>query len=305
MYVDHLAPLSALLKIPLITTSRSISSHIAKNYPGCNIQYIAPNECATFVISHYDQIVSCHTSNILELELGIAEIAHQKILHKIWLPHGNSDKGKDGSLKSALSEEKEVWVYGTQMHSICKTEIVVEVGNFRDTYFKQNREFYQNKFSFLKDKKVFLYAPTWDDHEGASSFHVSLAKLISYKPKDVILLIKPHFNLLKHPFKKTEGKGIIWIENETTIYPLLNSVHHLITDRSSIAYDFLTYDRPISFLLPDLGLASAIHKVGHQYLFEDANKVYAEKRDLFSEKRQQLYLKTFNSKADLHAQLSV
>nr|WP_315244301.1 CDP-glycerol glycerophosphotransferase family protein [uncultured Albidiferax sp.] len=101
-------------------------------------------------------------------------------------------------------------------------------------------------------KKIFMYAPTWRDGDPSwlSKIHIEqLAGLIS--KLDGILLINPH------PFERSIAENLlqqipgIFFQKGHDIYPLLRITDVLITDYSSIIFDYLLTDKVVVLYRPD------------------------------------------------------
>jgi len=117
--------------------------------------------------------------------------------------------------------------------------------NRKLAFFDYKREFELNKY-----KKVLLYAPTWrDNYTGIKPFsNKGLAKLNSYLSKNNYLLL-----VKKHPAGKKISipKNLCNIRDITfrvgDIQELLIFTNILITDYSSVFFDFVLLDRPIIY----------------------------------------------------------
>ncbi|HSX12040.1 MAG TPA: CDP-glycerol glycerophosphotransferase family protein, partial [Rhabdochlamydiaceae bacterium] len=193
-----------------------------------------------------------------------------KKVQTIWLPHGNSDKGRNSPFMEALQTEECALVYGMQMidffqekQVLDKLKAFVSIGNFRFHFYQKNRAFYadlvqKEVLSFFKKRpqKIILYAPTWQDQENSSSFSSACPVLLEKLPEEFALIVKPHPHLLKqqsdflhllqaHYQKKS---NILFLNEFPPIHPLLAYVDIYIGDMSSIGYDFLAFHRPLFFL---------------------------------------------------------
>lgn len=111
----------------------------------------------------------------------------------------------------------------------------------------------------FKHQKHILYAPTFRDKNSLEEwplnpiFDSKKIHLNEYLDKqDIMMYIKPHPNELGE-FEKLQSKNIKiidsnWLkERKINFYSLLNMLDLLITDYSSIYYDFLLADKPIVF----------------------------------------------------------
>ncbi|KAG6559883.1 CDP-Glycerol:Poly(glycerophosphate) glycerophosphotransferase [Candidatus Rhabdochlamydia oedothoracis] len=262
-HLDHLAPLCAILGIPLIVTEKLILKQAQEIYPFTDTLYLDCLELPFFLTKNYRFVFSCFSRIMLKELLFLAELLSKKKIHTIWCPHGNSDKGNIKPYVEALCQENLLLVYGQQMidffnrYNLIKP--YVTTGNFRYQFYMQHKDWYDTyvtKKILLEQKKTILYAPTWQDYEKSSSFFSAIDLLIEQKPDKYTLLIKPHPNLkLQHLFlvEELEEKcktitGVYFISDPIPIYPLLKHCDLYIGDRSSIGYDFLYVNRPMFFL---------------------------------------------------------
>lgn len=103
-------------------------------------------------------------------------------------------------------------------------------------------------------RPVVLYAPTFRDHKlGVWLNDIGLeqiAAMLANKNQSL------YVNL--HPFEagalaslQARYPALRFIKPETDIYPLLKQVDVMVTDYSSLAFDFLPLDRPIIHFCPD------------------------------------------------------
>lgn len=115
----------------------------------------------------------------------------------------------------------------------------------------------------ISEKHIVLYLPTFREYDGGASRNIVEAILASadlkrlLDDKNALLICKPHPNDEGH-FSAYNGEHIHVILNEdlrrenVTLYDFLNVVDVLITDYSSIYFDYLLLNRPIIFHMPDL-----------------------------------------------------
>ena len=134
--------------------------------------------------------------------------------------------------------------------------IFIKVGYPRvKTLLYPDRFNLENKLKFL-NRKVILYAPTFRDNSSEDL----LMKVLDFEKLDdflsqnnSVMLIKPHpFSRLSNFLKSKSFTNIYTIGAYEDIYQYLPFVHILITDYSSIYYDFLYTNRPIIFFPYDL-----------------------------------------------------
>lgn len=111
-----------------------------------------------------------------------------------------------------------------------------------------------------RDKKVILYAPTWSGNDTANPV-MDMKKytdLYEYLMENIDkdkyqILIKPHQIVYKHLSAEEKESGR-YVSYSIDTNELLSVVDILITDYSSIYFDFLLTDRPILFYIPDFKL---------------------------------------------------
>lgn len=100
-----------------------------------------------------------------------------------------------------------------------------------------------------KHKRVFLYMPTWrdDDPEYFKKANIDFEKMNKrLKDIDGVLFLKLH-PLTKY-VEVNDFDNIIQLRNDVDIYPFLTFTDCLITDYSSIYFDYLPLDKEIIFI---------------------------------------------------------
>ncbi|WP_318010253.1 CDP-glycerol glycerophosphotransferase family protein [Bacillus sp. 28A-2] len=103
-----------------------------------------------------------------------------------------------------------------------------------------------------KGKKVLLYAPTYRDYAMDSlALPFSKEQLQTELNGDYILLVKLH-PAVKHLAKaETDGEWIFDVSDQP-LYPLLRACDVLITDYSSIVFEYALLEKPVLFFTYDL-----------------------------------------------------
>lgn len=115
----------------------------------------------------------------------------------------------------------------------------------------------QKKFELLNKKGLILcYFPTWnegrDKDTRVSSENIDFASINEcLESFDATLIIKQHPST-QHPINDVGYENIVSISKNMDIYPFLDQIDILITDYSSIYFDYLLLDRPILFYPYDL-----------------------------------------------------
>jgi len=140
------------------------------------------------------------------------------------------------------------------LNGIYKGKVYI-TGNARvDNIFKDPIEI-KKKYDLPRDKKIVLYAPTWKKSISQTTEQDILALLDEVNgiqdslSEDYKVLLKAHYFIYD---KFTEmGFEDRVVPNWVDTNELLASVDRLITDYSSIFFDFLPLQKPIYFYIPD------------------------------------------------------
>lgn len=111
---------------------------------------------------------------------------------------------------------------------------------------------YEQLWELREEGTTILYAPTKrSETDQRVADHLRLAELDDWlAERDAHLLLKPH------PAEPIELEGefprIVEIPQELDVYPLLEGADVLLTDYSSLYFDYLLLDRPVAFYPFDL-----------------------------------------------------
>ncbi|KYD09563.1 glycosyltransferase [Heyndrickxia sporothermodurans] len=132
---------------------------------------------------------------------------------------------------------------------------IADIGYPRiDSMLTADKNKIKKRLSIPSDKKVILYAPTWRGkvNEETDTSEKLLAELTELKKKlsdEYIVLLKTHYFAYK--FFENSGMAEICIPEWMDTNELLSIVDLLITDYSSIFFDFLPTNKPIIFYADD------------------------------------------------------
>ena len=141
--------------------------------------------------------------------------------------------------------------------------LMLEVGYPRnDVLFRYNNETdirrIKKELSLPPDKKIMLYAPTWRDDEsfGLGRYHYSNAlcmdDMYNAFGNDYILILKYHY-LVEDNTDWSKYNGFVKVYNQSVDIASLYLVSDmLITDYSSVMFDYSLLDRPMYFYCYDL-----------------------------------------------------
>ncbi len=269
-HLDHLAPICALMKMPLLVADKEQALLCQTFYPSVEVHHTPLAELTlSFLATEFDAIFHCGKLWALELK-PLLNFFCKTPPRFVLCPHGNSDK--EAITNEPITQDITL-VYGEQMRALHKGP-VIETGNLRHAYYLNHRSHLDGLaqdlvFSHMNlNKKIILYAPTWQTKESPSSFFDSTEKIINALAETYNVLIKLHPLLPEtHPAqywriveKYKEAPGVQFLTNFPAIYPLLEKADAYIGDYSSIGYDFLLYDRPMFFIYS--GTRVPLHSCG-------------------------------------------
>lgn len=140
------------------------------------------------------------------------------------------------------------------LDGIYKGDVYI-TGNARvDNTFSDSTEV-REKYSLPKDKKIILYAPTWKKaiedttNKDIESLIGEVKKIQDSVPQEYVVLLKAHYFIYQKFVELNHADKVVpnWVDTNE----LLAAVDKLITDYSSIFFDFLPLKKPIYFFIPD------------------------------------------------------
>lgn len=268
-YTDHLAVVCHFMDIPLIFIDPHDYNLASRYYPGLKTELLDYQALSPeYLIANYDVLFMSDLWDkaIFHQKFAPLEALYQKTLRHVHCPHGFSDKGF--YLKKTANEDIAL-VYGQNMLDQLKHHGVLEdlthyviTGNYRYTYFKQHREFYDALIQqevlnqFAKKQPVILYAPTWLDLEESTTFFDAYSYILGSLPNEYNIIVKLHPRLelddtatYYQIVGKFENKpNVLFLKDFPLVYPLLANSDLYIGDMSSVGYDFLPFNKPMFFL---------------------------------------------------------
>src|SRR5690606_29230843 len=99
------------------------------------------------------------------------------------------------------------------------------------------------------DERVILYAPTWrDDRDAMVDFVDPIA--LAEQTRSVVL-VRGHSRTLI-PGQNAHGPRVIDVTGYADMSRLMLAADALVTDYSSVMFDFTITGKPLYFLVPDL-----------------------------------------------------
>jgi CDP-glycerol glycerophosphotransferase len=115
----------------------------------------------------------------------------------------------------------------------------------------------RERLALPADKKIVLYAPTWRDDEyyGPGRYKISLQLDVDRARRslgaDHVILVRAHPNVVDEI--PQAGGGFVWdVSTYPDIADLLAAADILVTDYSSVMFDFASTGRPMLFFTYDL-----------------------------------------------------
>jgi len=312
--LDHIGPLAALLGMPLLVTEEKNCELALRYYPQVEVRYAPDLEFRLGEIgAEFDVLFECkywppHLKSLLR-EL------HKKEMRLVFCPHGQSDKGFQAPLLAPFATQDAVLLYGELLIQMLKDlgiwpsiKSYALIGNHRLGHYEKHRVFYdrlvEREFPLDTKKRTLLYAPTWRDPDGATSFFQYGALLLSQLPSDWNLIIKIHPLLEQrdpgrfYSFAALADKSpnAVLVHEFPPVYPLLARSDVYLGDASSVGYDFLFFERPLYFF--PTAHRGRLHACGET--IDPAKNIYAqlEGSNPYLEKQKELYRFAFGAKWD-------
>ncbi|MHC9537652.1 bifunctional glycosyltransferase/CDP-glycerol:glycerophosphate glycerophosphotransferase [Dellaglioa sp. BT-FLS60] len=125
-------------------------------------------------------------------------------------------------------------------------------------YTQSDIEKIKSNLGLNSDKKIILYAPTWRDNEYVkadyftANLHLDLDKMKAEFGDDIIVLVRTHYLIANSLDLTNYEKFALNVSEYEDINDLYLISDLLITDYSSVFFDFATLRRPIIFFAYDL-----------------------------------------------------
>jgi len=134
-------------------------------------------------------------------------------------------------------------------HGTPRNDILLQVNS-------QMRKEILKKLKIPSDTKILLYAPTFRENDSSSVYHLNYSKLIekltsTFSGKWVVLVkLHPHF--ISQASVITNRDDVLNVTTYDDIQELLAVADVLITDYSSLMFDYSLTNRPCFLYVPDL-----------------------------------------------------
>ncbi|MCY7918085.1 CDP-glycerol glycerophosphotransferase family protein [Bacillus vallismortis] len=188
-------------------------------------------------------------------------------MEEVHMPGTNTEKYKQNFTKEASKWDYLISPnrYSTEIfaRAFQFNKTMIESGYPRNDFlYTDNRpktmKDIKKKLNIPEDKKVILYAPTWRDNEfyatGKYKFQLQmdLDKMLEKFGEDSVILLRMHY-LVAESFDFEKYEGFIF---DVSLYPDIRELYVisniLITDYSSVFFDYANLRRPIIFYTYDI-----------------------------------------------------
>lgn len=165
----------------------------------------------------------------------------------------------------------------------------------------------KKKFNLPLDKKIILYAPTWRDNSYVASGYTFELEADFHKWKETlsdeyIIVFKPHYLIINKYENDNSLNGFLYsISAEAEINELYVISDILITDYSSVFFDYAVLNRPIYFYMYDLEQYKGELRGFYLDIYKELpGKIYEDEDHLLTDICNQVYdysfLKSFNQR---------
>ena len=182
---------------------------------------------------------------------------HGSMFKRIGLDRPNAD----ASTQEALVRERDKWdVLLSQNHH--STEIFRSAYAWEGVFYEEgyprndaltggSGEQIRERLGIRPDQKAVLYAPTWRDNAAGMVVFLDLERLTADLGDDYVVLLRGHSRTVGHG-RSVDLPGVVDVTTYPHITELFLAADALITDYSSVMFDYSVTRRPMIFYVPDL-----------------------------------------------------
>ncbi len=227
--------------------------------------FFTPSRLPDYIIPKKDQnYVQCwHGTPLKRLGFDI-KVGGVNALHTVkdWQHLYEYDATRYSYMVSPSRFVTDVYISAFNLKHINKDKCILETGYPRNDALFTFDDKYVNKLkkdlNIPKDKKIILYAPTWRDNQHTSGVgytykvDVDFDLLQKELGNEYIILFRAHY-FVANSFDFEKYKGFIYdVSHYESINDLYVIADMLITDYSSVFFDYAILKRPIIFYMYDL-----------------------------------------------------
>lgn len=250
-HLDAIAAIAGYFDLPLFVTDEKIFDLVMEKYPSLDLSLLSI-DLLSEGLKHLPVTILCSLPEIWIKRLFPS--LDQPQFDFIFCPHGFVEEGHQLELAQSLSPKERVLSYGELMsyHFIKKgvqPHQLISVGAIRHAYFQQSALFYERLYQKLrlpKDRKVFLFAPGVSNGGGIKKLMQVIDGIEKRLPSNALLLVKFHpYNCQREILKKESKPSLQFLEEFFPPIALFPHIDGLISDHSSLIYDFIPFHKPI------------------------------------------------------------
>ena len=274
-HVEHLAPWCEIMGVPMLLADSPGLFAATRCYPGLDVAWAhgvrmpaGRDPFARAIRERRPGVVYCSDlfdRPVLRDMLGGGGDAPRVV----YVPHGFSEKRQDWARATALQDvavlygrhafdQLDAWGVAGELHRYLLS------GNVRRAYYRRHAAWFEGELDRLgiagdHPGRTLLYAPTWNDAIGSSSFFGAFAAIARRIPADWRLVVKLHPHSERFAATIDEivhlcrGRDLHVVRNSPLTFPLLDLADAYVGDMSSLAYDYLACGRPMFFTNPTSG----------------------------------------------------
>jgi CDP-glycerol glycerophosphotransferase (TagB/SpsB family)/glycosyltransferase involved in cell wall biosynthesis len=149
------------------------------------------------------------------------------------------------SLRSAFRYDGTVLETGYPRNDVLLSPVAEEV-----------RRRTRRRLGISDDQRVVLYAPTWRDNMRKGKVFEKViyldTHLVADRLDDTVVLVRGHYHTILGPRSDEAAGRVLDVTRYPDISHLYLAADALVTDYSSVFFDFSLTDKPMAFLAPDL-----------------------------------------------------
>lgn len=309
-HLDHLAPLAECLDATVLSTDDPDQSAAAACYPRLALRWVHGAPSHHGVARLFATARALRPRVVLYSDLfarrRLAEFLGGPDTPRIvYVPHGFSEKRQDWAARTSEQDiacfpgafaVDQLRAYGRPFEPSAS----VITGHLRRHAYRRHRAHFDGLVDATMSgdtpaATTVLYAPTWQDAIGSSSFFAAFSTLASRLPEGWRLVVKLHplaereSGAIDRLAALAHGRDIRFVRRSPLTMPLLERVDAYVGDMSALAYDFLALDRPMVFLnraagTPADASASRLYACGEVLAPERYGDVYDAIRSQFADR---------------------